>query len=86
MTLFISSTTFAALTPNETPAPAAERVYGEIYDAVVDHRLPPGMRLREEELAHGAQAVALGARPLPEPVRCLMKVGAKAMTGSTYWV
>jgi hypothetical protein len=30
--------------------------------------------------------MALAARPLPEPVRCLMKVGAKAMTGSTYWV
>jgi ubiquinone biosynthesis monooxygenase Coq7 len=42
--------------------------------------------MREEELAHGAQAVALGAKPLPESVRCLMKVGAKAMTGSTYWV
>ena len=42
--------------------------------------------MREEELAHGAQATALGARPLPEPVRCLMKVGAKAMTESTYWV
>ena len=42
--------------------------------------------MREEELAHGAQAVALGARPLPESVRCLMKIGAKAMTDSTYWV
>jgi ubiquinone biosynthesis monooxygenase Coq7 len=42
--------------------------------------------MREEELAHGAQAVALGARPLPAPVRCLMKVSAKAMTESTYWV
>ena len=42
--------------------------------------------MREEELGHGAQAVALGARPLPGPVRCLMKVSAKAMTESTYWV
>jgi ubiquinone biosynthesis monooxygenase Coq7 len=42
--------------------------------------------MREEELGHGAQAVALGARPLPGPVRCLMKAGAKVMTGSTYWV
>ena len=29
----------------------ADRVYEAIYDAVVDHRLPPGARLREEELA-----------------------------------
>jgi DNA-binding GntR family transcriptional regulator len=30
---------------------AADRVYGAIYDAIVDHRLAPGARLREEELA-----------------------------------
>jgi DNA-binding GntR family transcriptional regulator len=29
----------------------ADRVYEAIYDAVIDHRLPPGARLREEELA-----------------------------------
>ena len=44
-----------------TPAPpaasaslaptATERVYDGIYRAVVEHRLPPGTRLREEELA-----------------------------------
>lgn len=32
-------------------ASAAERVYEAIYAAVVDHRLMPGSRLREEELA-----------------------------------
>src|SRR4051812_36028807 len=37
----------------ETPAPplAADRVYNAIYAAVIDHRLAPGARLREEELA-----------------------------------
>jgi DNA-binding GntR family transcriptional regulator len=40
----------------ETPAPdtpviAADRVYDAIYAAVLDHRLMPGSRLREEELA-----------------------------------
>lgn len=30
---------------------AADRVYDAIYAAVIDHRLPPGTRLREEELA-----------------------------------
>lgn len=29
----------------------ADRVYDAIYAAVIDHRLPPGTRLREEELA-----------------------------------
>jgi len=34
-----------------TPATAADRVYDAVYAAVVDHRLMPGSRLREEELA-----------------------------------
>lgn len=33
------------------PVMAADRVYDAIYAAVIDHRLPPGTRLREEELA-----------------------------------
>lgn len=33
------------------PAQAADRVYEAIYAAVIDHRLAPGARLREEELA-----------------------------------
>jgi DNA-binding GntR family transcriptional regulator len=33
------------------PATAADRVYDAIYAAVMDHRLAPGARLREEELA-----------------------------------
>jgi DNA-binding GntR family transcriptional regulator len=33
------------------PATAADRVYDAIYAAVIDHRLMPGSRLREEELA-----------------------------------
>ncbi len=41
----------AATTAPATPAIAADRVYEAIYAAVVDHRLPPGARLREEELA-----------------------------------
>jgi DNA-binding GntR family transcriptional regulator len=39
--------------PANEPAPvmAADRVYEAIYAAVIDHRLAPGSRLREEELA-----------------------------------
>jgi DNA-binding GntR family transcriptional regulator len=33
------------------PVSAADRVYDAIYAAVIDHRLVPGSRLREEELA-----------------------------------
>ena len=35
----------------DTPVIAADRVYDAIYAAVLDHRLMPGSRLREEELA-----------------------------------
>ena len=37
--------------PTSAPAMAADRVYEQIHAAVIDHRLPPGARLREEELA-----------------------------------
>jgi DNA-binding GntR family transcriptional regulator len=33
------------------PVAAADRVYEAVYAAIVDHRLAPGSRLREEELA-----------------------------------
>jgi DNA-binding GntR family transcriptional regulator len=34
-----------------TPPTATQRVYDGIYDAILEHRLAPGARLREEELA-----------------------------------
>jgi DNA-binding GntR family transcriptional regulator len=40
-----------ATVPADPPAVAADRVYDAIYAAVMDHRLSPGARLREEELA-----------------------------------
>ena len=40
----------ARLAPG-TPATATDRVYEGIYRAIVEHRLAPGTRLREEELA-----------------------------------
>jgi DNA-binding GntR family transcriptional regulator len=44
----------APVTEADTPAAptlASDRVYHAIYAAVIDHRLAPGSRLREEELA-----------------------------------
>jgi len=45
-----ASATHAVPAVNEAGV-AADRVYDAIYAAVIDHRLPPGARLREEELA-----------------------------------
>lgn len=41
-------------------------------------------RMREEEKAHGAEARAAGAAPLPVPVRELMRGVAKIMTTTAY--
>ena len=40
-----------AAEPVPLPVTAADRVYDAVYAAVVEHRLMPGSRLREEELA-----------------------------------
>lgn len=40
-----------ALGSTPPPATATQRVYDGIYAAILEHRLAPGMRLREEELA-----------------------------------
>ena len=49
-----SSAAAAPPAANE-PSASADRVYDAIYAAVIDHRLPPGVRLREEELAQTFQ-------------------------------
>ncbi len=46
-----SPATLAELAQPAAPPLAADRVYDAIYAAVIDHRLAPGSRLREEELA-----------------------------------
>lgn len=40
----------------------------------------------EEEEIHGANAKLAGAATLPEPVRGLMRLAAKVMTRTAYWV
>lgn len=42
--------------------------------------------MRDDEERHGREAVEAGARPLPEPVRGLMRAVARVMTRSAYWV
>lgn len=46
--------------------------------AVVEH-------MRADEARHAATAEREGAHELPLPVRLAMRVGAKCMTGTTYW-
>lgn len=43
-------------------------------------------QMRDEEEEHGDNAVAAGAAELPAPVRRLMRVTAKVMTKTAYWV
>ena len=42
------------------------------------------VQMREEEHGHANRAERLGAKPLPKPVRVIMRVMSKAMTRSTY--
>lgn len=41
-------------------------------------------QMRAEEQRHGENAVAAGAAPLPEPIRYLMRLTSKVMTGTAY--
>jgi len=43
-------------------------------------------QMRDEEERHGANARNAGAAELPEPVRGLMRLTAKVMTGTAYWI
>ena len=43
-------------------------------------------QMRQDEIAHGAAAQALGASELPQPVKVAMKLMAKVMTASAYYI
>lgn len=43
-------------------------------------------QMTHDEVAHGAQAAALGANKLPFPVRAAMRLTGRLMTQSAYWV
>lgn len=43
-------------------------------------------QMREDEARHAAEARRAGAHRLPAPVRALMRISARVMTGTAYWV
>jgi len=43
-------------------------------------------QMKQDEMRHAATAIAYGATELPLPVRLVMKLTAKVMTTTTYWV
>lgn len=43
-------------------------------------------QMRDEEELHGANARDAGAAELPRPVRRLMRLTARVMTGAAYWI
>ena len=62
--------------------------------ALYDGRLPKGdarsrailEKMHEEEAGHGENAIDAGAAELPPPVKRLMKLTAKVMTRTAYWL
>jgi ubiquinone biosynthesis monooxygenase Coq7 len=43
-------------------------------------------QMQADEIGHGRAAVAAGASALPEPVPRLMRMSARIMTGTAYWI
>ena len=43
-------------------------------------------QMRSDEAAHADMALAQGGTPLPAPVRALMRLTARLMTASAYWI
>ncbi len=43
-------------------------------------------QMKEDEGQHATTAVEAGGAELPEPVKRLMRLSSKVMTGATYWV
>lgn len=43
-------------------------------------------QMQVDEIGHGRAAVAAGASHLPEPVPRLMRMSARIMTGTAYWI
>jgi ubiquinone biosynthesis monooxygenase Coq7 len=43
-------------------------------------------QMQTDEIGHGRAAIAAGAATLPEPVPKLMRMSARIMTGTAYWI
>lgn len=43
-------------------------------------------QMQADEIGHGRTAIAAGAATLPEPVPKLMRLAARFMTGTAYWI
>ena len=43
-------------------------------------------QMQTDEIGHGRAAIAAGAATLPEPVPKLMRMAARMMTGTAYWI
>jgi ubiquinone biosynthesis monooxygenase Coq7 len=43
-------------------------------------------QMQADEVGHGQAATAAGAVPLPEPIPRLMRLTARCMTGTAYWL
>lgn len=73
-------------------AETEKQVEGHLEDHL--SRLPPDdsrsraiiEQMQADEIGHGRAAVEAGAAPLPEPLPRLMRLTARLMTGTAYWI
>lgn len=73
-------------------AETEKQVEGHLEDHLA--RLPPEdsrsraiiEQMQADEVGHGRTAVETGAAPLPQPLPRLMRLTARLMTGTAYWI
>jgi 3-demethoxyubiquinol 3-hydroxylase len=72
----------------ETERQVSEHLQGHLRDLPSRDRRSRAIvkQMQAEEQAHGAAARAAGALELPGPVRGLMRVTARIMTRTAYWI
>lgn len=72
----------------ETERQVAEHLNGHLDILPAEDRRSRAIvhRMREEEIEHGAAAGEKGAAVLPRPLRGLMRLCARVMTRTAYWI
>jgi ubiquinone biosynthesis monooxygenase Coq7 len=72
----------------ETEKQVAEHLDGHLQKlpATDNHSRAILQKMRTDEIRHGENAVGRGAKPLPRPVRTLMRLASSVMTGISYRV
>ena len=86
----------AALLGDESSLSFVGETETQVESHLSDHlqRLPPDDQrsraivesMRQDEARHAREAISLGGKPLANPVRFCMRIAARAMTATSFWL